>query len=242
MINPNRFDFTNIVDFNREDANWKEFYPEAQEEIPDNCPTPIPRKVQITIFVDADHAHCEVTRRSVSGILVYINSTPIRWYSKMQKTVETSTYGSELVAARIATEFAMEYRYYVRMLGYELDGPVNMLGDNNAVVLNTTIPSSQLKKKHAACSYHRVREMIACRAVRFGHIPSMKNVADIGTKPLGGIIHHRLVQPVLFGDGIPILFVPEVDMPSQAGDATGDTNDDGGSSTASIAKHESKHD
>jgi hypothetical protein len=78
----------------------------------------------------------------------------------MQKTVETSTYGSELVAARIATDIATELRYNIRMMGFELDGPVNMFGDNQSVVLNTTIPSSQLKKKIHDCAYHRVREII----------------------------------------------------------------------------------
>jgi hypothetical protein len=52
----------------------------------------------------------------MSGILVFINSTPVSWYSKMQKTVETPTYGSELVAARIATDIAMEFNYFIRIV------------------------------------------------------------------------------------------------------------------------------
>jgi hypothetical protein len=90
----------------------------------------------------------------------------------MQKTVESSTYGSELVAARIATDTALELRYNVRMMGFGLDGPVNMFGDNQSAILNTTIPSSQLKKKIHACAYHRIREMIICRAIRFIHCQS----------------------------------------------------------------------
>jgi hypothetical protein len=48
-----------------------------------------------------------------------------------------------------------------------LDGPALMLGDNISVVLNTTIPSSVLKKKHNAIAYHRVREGIAARIMKF---------------------------------------------------------------------------
>jgi hypothetical protein len=70
----------------------------------------------------------------------------------MQKTVETSTYGSELVAARIATDIAMEFRYNVRMMGFGIDGQVNMFADNSSVILYTTIPSSQLKKKIHGCA------------------------------------------------------------------------------------------
>ena len=106
------------------------------------------RKVRHTVYVDADHAHDQVTRRSTTGILVLLNNTPIRWISKRQKTVESSTYGSELVAAQIATELILELRYTLRMLGVPLDGPALMLGDNMSVVLNTTVPSSVLRKKH----------------------------------------------------------------------------------------------
>jgi hypothetical protein len=65
----------------------------------------------MTVYVDTDHAHDLVTRRFITGILVMLNNTPIRWVSKHQKTVEISTYGSELVTARISTELIMEVQY-----------------------------------------------------------------------------------------------------------------------------------
>jgi len=58
----------------------------------------------MTAFADANHAGNQVTRRSHSGILIYCNSAPIMWYSKVQATLETSTFGSEFVVLRIATE------------------------------------------------------------------------------------------------------------------------------------------
>jgi hypothetical protein len=84
------------------------------------------------------------------------------------------------------------------MLGVKLEKETMLVGDNMSVVLNTTIPSSSLKKKHLACSYHRVREAIAGGFVLFGHIPSEENLADIGTKPLGTQVFHRLIDPYLF--------------------------------------------
>jgi hypothetical protein len=211
VLNPNPIDLRAAEEKYEEYVGWREFYPEAREEVPDGLPDPLTnRKVQITVMVDADHAHCEVTRRSVTGILVFVNSTPIRWFSKMQKTVETSTYGSELVAARIATDIALELRYNIRMMGFDLDGPVNMFGDNQSVILNTTVPSSQLKKKIHACAYHRIREMITCRAIRFIHCQSIYNAADVLTKPLGGILHRGLIEPILCGDGVPSLFKREI--------------------------------
>jgi hypothetical protein len=122
----------------------------------------------------------------------------VRWYSKRQKTVETSSYGSELVAARVAVDLIIELRYKLRMLGVPVDGPTLLLGDNNSVVINTTIPSSQLKKKHNAIAYHRVRETIAAKIISFVHIPSATNLADCLTKPVPRTIFQPLVKAVLF--------------------------------------------
>jgi hypothetical protein len=65
----------------------------------------------MTVYVEADHALDLATRRSITGILVMLNNTPIKWIFKHQKTVETSTYGSELMASRVATELILEVRY-----------------------------------------------------------------------------------------------------------------------------------
>jgi hypothetical protein len=139
-------------------SNWMEFYPNASEEIPKDLSPEKGTRVRMTVYVDADHAHDVVTRRSITLILVMLNNTPIGLISKHQKTVETSTYGSELVASRVATELIVEVRYILWSLGVALDGSELMLGDSMSVVLNTTVPSSVLKKKHNAIAYHRVRE------------------------------------------------------------------------------------
>ena len=127
-----------------------------------------------------------------------LNNTPVQWLSKRQPTVETSTYGSELIASRIAVDMIVEMRYKLRMLGVPIEGPSLLLGDNMSVVLNTTIPSSPLKKKHLACAYHKVREVIAAGIVIFAHIDSKENVADIFTKPLVTPIFLHLVDKYLF--------------------------------------------
>ena len=150
------------------------------------------------VFKDTDHAHDLLTRRSVTGILLMINNTPVKWFSKRQKTVETSTYGLELVAGKQAIELILEYRYMLRMMGVNLEKSALLLGNNNSVVLNTTMPSSVLKKKYCAVSYHKIREAIAAGIVRFTHISSEQNYADIIKKPLRPEVFVDLVKPLLF--------------------------------------------
>jgi hypothetical protein len=198
LLNPSPIDLSSAMEKYAEYEWWREFYPEACEEVPDGMPVPTPnRKVQATVMVDVDHAHCEVTRRSVTGTLVFVNSTPVRWFFLMQKT---STYGSEWwqpESRRILN---------IRIMGFALDGPVNVFSDNQSAILNTTIQSSQLKKKIHTCEYHRIREIITCKAIRFIHCQLIYNAADLLTKPLGGILHRGLVNPILCGGGVPSIF------------------------------------
>jgi hypothetical protein len=60
--------------------------------------------VILTHSVDANLYHNVLTGRSVTGVLHFLNGTPIDWYSKKQATVKSATYGSEFVAARICVE------------------------------------------------------------------------------------------------------------------------------------------
>ena len=144
-----------------EHSNWNELYLDAKEEIMHDMTEPKGKSTRLTIYVDADYAHDLVIRRSVTGIIAMINNTPIRWVCKRQKTVESSTYGSELVAARIATELVMKFCYTLCMIGVPTDGTTAMLGDNMSVVINITVSFSVLKKKHCAIGYHWAFNYIA---------------------------------------------------------------------------------
>ena len=181
-----------------EKCDWAEYYPGAAEVIPPDAPEPRGKTVTMSCFVDADHAGCRATRRSHTGILIFINRAPILWFSKRQNTVETSTFGSEFVAAKTAVEMIKGLRYKLRMMGVEVDGPTSMFCDNESVVKNVTKPESTLKKKHNAIAYHRVREAQAAGTVRIAHEKGENNLADLFTKCLPGPRLRGLVRCILF--------------------------------------------
>jgi hypothetical protein len=85
-------------------VDWSEFYPGAEEAIPQDMPEPRGCSVVTSCFVDSDHAGCRLTRRSHTGVLIFVNNAPILWHSKRQNTVESSTFGSEFVALRTAVD------------------------------------------------------------------------------------------------------------------------------------------
>jgi hypothetical protein len=52
----------------------KDLYPDAEETLPLNAPSPRGLPVQINSFVDADHADNLVTRQSHTGIFIFLQS------------------------------------------------------------------------------------------------------------------------------------------------------------------------
>ena len=53
------------------------------------------QEVSITMFVDADLAGDKFTRRSQTGVFIFINKANIHWYIKRQANVEANTFGAE---------------------------------------------------------------------------------------------------------------------------------------------------
>ena len=161
---------------------YKLVYGNVREIIPDDAPKPYGKYVLITHYVDANLMHCLLTGRSVTGILTFLNKTPVDWLSKKQPTVETATYSSEFVATRICIERLIDLRFTLRYLGVPIRNQDYMFGDNKSVVNSSTIPHGKLSKRHNALSFHRVREAIASKIVNFIHIPGTTNPADILSK------------------------------------------------------------
>ena len=85
-------------------CDWKEFYGDMMEPVPLNAPEPCGCDVDLHMFVDSDHAGDKLTRRSRTGFIIYLSSSPIVWYSKKQATIETSVFGTKFVATKQGME------------------------------------------------------------------------------------------------------------------------------------------
>ena len=90
----------------------------------------------IHCFVDASHASDKVTRRSQTGILIFLNKVPIVFFLKQQNSVETSTFGLEFTAMKKAVELVKGLQYKLQIFGIPLEGPASMYCDNEAVYRN----------------------------------------------------------------------------------------------------------
>ena len=189
-------DYSDLPD---QDYDWMySVYGDVQEVIPPDIPKPKGKRVVLTTYTDANLMHDLITGRSVTGILHLINKTPFDYFTKRQATVETATYGSEFVAARIAVDQIIDIRTTLRYFGVPIKHKTIMFGDNQSVITSSTMPHSKLFKRHNALAYHRVREAVASGIIGFYKIDGSKNPADILSKHCAFPQAWPLLKPLLF--------------------------------------------
>lgn len=135
-------------------------------------------------YTDADYASDKVTRKSTSGCLVMGNGM-IASLSKLQDIIAQSVFESELISLQLGNNIAFGIKQQAEELGFEQSGiPVEMGADNQGVLKWITSDMVSRRVKHIEVRYLRAREMIKEGKVKYTHVPSADNVADIFTKPL----------------------------------------------------------
>jgi hypothetical protein len=85
---------------------------------------------------------------------------------------------------RVAVEEAISIQCMLRSFGIKVTKPCKTLEDNEANIVNASVASSPLRKKHAALSYHFIRENAAVGTICPGKISGKDNFADLLTKSL----------------------------------------------------------
>ena len=81
-------------------------------------------------------------------------------------------------------EYLRGLKYKLMMVGIPREGPAFIQGDNQSVLVNTTIPDSTLKKKCQSIAYHMIREGVARGEWMTAYVRSEDNEADLLTKQL----------------------------------------------------------
>jgi hypothetical protein len=129
-------------------------YGEVKEALPPDAPLPFGKEVDLSLYVDSDHAGEKFTRRSWTGLVIYLNMAPVVWFFNQQPTVDSSVFGAEFFAMKNGGDTVRGLRYKLIMIGVPLSGPCYVYGDNMSVINNTHRPESMLKKKSNNICYH----------------------------------------------------------------------------------------
>ena len=139
---------------------FKEYYRDAEEEMPYRMPRPRGMTFATTAFVDSSHGSNKVTRRSHSGHILFVNRAPVKWLSRQQQTVETSAFSSEFITMKHCIEDIEYLRFKLRMFRVpfaEERLSTYVWCDNENVVKNSSYLDSKLNKNHSAIAFNFTR-------------------------------------------------------------------------------------
>ena len=71
---------------------------------------------------DTYHVSEKVTRRSQTGTSILFNQAPFMWMGKKHNLVETSTFGSEFTALKLAVKLVIAFQYKLHKFEVPLQG------------------------------------------------------------------------------------------------------------------------
>jgi hypothetical protein len=151
---------------------------------------------QLTGFLDSSWAE-EENRKSHMGYCFTVGSSVISWSSKRQATVAGSSTEAEYIAASEASQEALWLRSLLHELNLSQSTPTSIYSDgsldngaipifcdNNGAITLAFNQAFHARVKHIDVHYHFIQEQVEALKVTMKRVSSVKNVADIFTKPL----------------------------------------------------------
>lgn len=141
--------------------------------------------IHLTGWCDAAYSSCPLSRRSVTGYLVQLGTSPISWKTRKQPTVSRSSAEAEY---RAMADLAQELRWLKSLLsafGFQHDKPMTLRCDSKAALHISANPVFHERTKHIENDCHFVRDDVMAGTIVTQHVASADQLADILTKALG---------------------------------------------------------
>ena len=154
----------------------------AQRLQPTLSLSPQHKAIDVNIFVDSDWAGCHDTRRSTSGVSLFVLGANILSHSRTQATVALSSGEAELYAIGSGTADALFIKSLVEESAIFQRANLCVFTDSNVGKSIASRFGASRKTKHVELRFLYVQELISSGMVRIKKILGTLNPADILTK------------------------------------------------------------
>ena len=155
------------------------------------------QSLELSVYVDSDWGTTVDDRKSISGYIIYLGSTPIVWRSRSQKGAPaTSSCEAEYISLSQCINEILWIISFLKELGFNLPLPIPIYCDNKSAKDLAYNPVHHDRTKHIDISYHRIREFILDGTIRILHVKTQNNPADLFTKCTKTSIFTRLISYV----------------------------------------------
>ncbi len=146
---------------------------------------------ELLACLDAAHATDIVSRRSVTGIVLFFCCAAIAWKSRVQPIVATSSTEAEFYAAVTMAKLVKYLCYILKELDSLRPGPTRLLIDNVAALhmINEDRPTP--RARHIEIQHFAIQEWRKQGDLVMEHLSGVLNPSDDLTKPLGWVLHSR---------------------------------------------------
>lgn len=139
--------------------------------------------LQVSGYVDADWASCEVDRKSYTGFVYKIGKSVVSWECRKQKTVALSSTEAEYMALSDACKEALFIRSFMNEC-LSMNGVITLYNDNQSAQKLCTNHMFHARTKHIDVRHHFIRDIVAKQLVNICYLRTDEMTADILTKAL----------------------------------------------------------
>jgi len=142
-------------------------------------------------YSDSSLADQTDDRHSTSGYVYMLMNGAISWSSCKQRTAAQNTTEAEYMAMTNAANRAAWYWSFLMELGYSMDDPIPLHGDNKGAIDLALNPVTGHRFKHIDIKHHVIHRYIKKEYISLIRTPIEEMVADGFTKSLSCVLLHR---------------------------------------------------
>lgn len=158
-------------------------------------------ELKLVGYTDSDFGGDQVERKSTSGNILFMNTTPISWSSKKQTIVALSSCEAEYVAGCHSVCHGVWLNEVLKDLKVQIERPFVLQMDNTSTITLAKNPVSHGRSKHIDVKYHFVRDMVNKGKDELKYCKTKSQLADLFTKAL----KHDKFERLRTGIGVLVL-------------------------------------